>query len=131
MDWKITDWDSISHLEKVAKSTKNTVKPSKNTVWWGLFDQKNQAQGCLGLLILSGSKVRMKSHYVCSDYRNKGYGSEALKLAQDYAFFTLGAEEIEIITRHYFYWRVRGYELVKERNKNKFVMKITKEKYAK
>ena len=47
MDWEITDWDRISHLEKVAKSTKNTVKPSKNTVWWGLFDKKNQAQGGL------------------------------------------------------------------------------------
>tara|TARA_R100000231_G_scaffold41893_1_gene36556 strand:- start:1741 stop:2136 length:396 start_codon:yes stop_codon:yes gene_type:complete len=131
MDWKITDWDSISHLEKVAKSTKNTVKPSKNTVWWGLFDDKGQAQGCIGVLVLSGSKVRMKSHYVCVEHRNKGYGSEALKLAQDYCFKILGAKEIEIITRHYYYWRVRGYELVKERNKNKFVMNITKEKYDK
>ena len=63
MEWKPAYWDKdISRLEKIAKSTSNTVKYSQNTVWWGLFDEDNTARGCIGLLMFHGHKARMKSH---------------------------------------------------------------------
>ena len=51
MEWKKCGWEDVEHLEKVAKSTNNTVKYSKNTVWWGLYTEKNQVVGCIGLLL--------------------------------------------------------------------------------
>ena len=61
MKWKKCTWEDIAHLEQLAKSTKNTVKYSKNTVWWGLYSEHadenaNKYYGCIGLLILAGSK---------------------------------------------------------------------------
>jgi len=132
MEWKPAYWDKdISRLEKIAKSTSNTVKYSQNTVWWGLFDEDNTARGCIGLLMFHGHKARMKSHYVEKQFRGKGYGTEALHKAMDYAFNVLELQEVEIITRHERFWLQKAFITSKKRNKDKYTMIITKEYYDK
>jgi len=132
MEWKPAYWDKdISRLEKIAKSTSNTVKYSQNTVWWGLFDEDNTARGCIGLLMFHGHKARMKSHYVEKKFRGKGYGTEALHKAMDYAFNVLELQEVEIITRHERFWLQKAFITIKKRNKDKYTMIITKEYYDK
>lgn len=131
MEWKPAYWDKdISRLEKIAKSTNNTVKYSQNTVWWGLFDEDNTARGCIGLLMIYGHRARMKSHYVEKEFRGKGYGTEALHKAINYAFNVLELLEVEIITRHLDFWKARAFMPIKK-NKNKYTMIITKEYYDK
>jgi GNAT superfamily N-acetyltransferase len=131
MEWKPAYWDKdISRLEKIAKSTNNTVKYSQNTVWWGLFDEDNTARGCIGLLMIYGHRARMKSHYVEKEFRGKGYGTEGLHKAINYAFNVLELLEVEIITRHLDFWKARAFMPIKK-NKNKYTMIITKEYYDK
>ena len=131
MEWKPAYWDKdISRLEKIAKSTNNTVKYSQNTVWWGLFDEDNTARGCIGLLMIYEHRARMKSHYLEKEFRGKGYGTEGLHKAIDYAFNVLELLEVEIITRHLDFWKARAFMPIKK-NKNKYTMIITKEYYDK
>jgi RimJ/RimL family protein N-acetyltransferase len=133
MEWKKCAWEDIAELEKVAKSTKNTVKNSKNTVWWGLFDD-NKPVGCIGLYLISNARGRIKSIYIKPEYRYKGYGNEASDIVEYFAFDILNLTSLSAITRHQNYWMWRGYITTNKRETskgNKYVMQITKENYEK
>ena len=80
--------------------------------------------------MIYGHRARMKSHYVEKEFRGKGYGTEALHKAIDYAFNVLELLEVEIITRHLDFWKARAFMPIKK-NKNKYTMIITKEYYDK
>ena len=133
MEWKKCAWEDIAELEKVAKSTKNTVKNSKNTVWWGLFDN-DKPVGCIGLYLMSNARGRIKSIYIKPEYRYKGYGNEASDIVEYFAFDILNLTSLSAITRHNTYWMWRGYTTTNKRETskgNKYVMQITKENYEK
>jgi RimJ/RimL family protein N-acetyltransferase len=133
MEWKKCVWEDIAELEKVAKSTKNTVKNSKNTVWWGLFDD-NKPVGCIGLYLMSNARGRIKSIYIKTKYRHQGYGNEASDIVEYFAFDILNLASLSAITRHLDYWNKRGYTMTNRRETskgNKYVMQITKENYDK
>lgn len=133
MEWKKCLWEDIAELETIAKSTKNTVKNSKNTVWWGLFDN-NTPVGCIGLYLMSNARGRIKSIYIKPEYRNNGYSNEASDIVEYYAFDVLNLTSLSAITRHLGYWNKRGYTMTNKRETskgNKYVMQITKENYDK
>ena len=133
MEWKKCAWEDIAELEKVAKTTKNTVKNSKNTVWWGLFDE-DKPVGCIGLYLMSNARGRIKSIYIKPEYRYRGYGNEASDIVEYFAFDILNLTSLSAITRHQNYWMWRGYTTTNKRETskgNKYVMQITKENYEK
>jgi|TARA_R100000005_G_C4930471_1_gene159695 N-acetylglutamate synthase-like GNAT family acetyltransferase len=135
MKWIKCEWEDIAHLEKIAKSTKNTVKYSKNTVWWGLRtehadENANKFVGCIGLLVLAGAKRgRIKSIYVHPSFRNKGFGNQGTELVEKYAFEVLEMHSIEAITRHITYWYNKGYVCTSKRSETKYVLQQSRERY--
>ena len=131
MEWKKCGWEDVEHLEKVAKSTNNTVKYSKNTVWWGLYTEKNQVVGCIGLLLLSKARGRIKSIYVQPEFRGNGFGNDGTRMVEKYAFDVLNLVNLEAITRHITYWYNKGYVGTSKRSETKYVLQISREKYEK
>jgi len=129
MEWKKCGWEDVEHLEKVAKSTNNTVKYSKNTVWWGLYTEKNQVVGCIGLLLLSEARGRIKSIYIQPEFRGNGYGNDGTRMVEKYAFDVLNLVNLEAITRHITYWYNKGYVGTSKRSETKYVLQISREKY--
>lgn len=132
MEWKYCNWEDIESLSIIAKNRKNTVKHSINTIWWGLYDSTNNNYvGCSGLLLIAGNKGRLKSTYILKEYRHNGYGSQVVKLREQYAFEVLGLNSLSVISRHNKFWENNDYTFVKIKSNQKYTMEKKKEIYDK
>lgn len=103
------DYETAARLRSKAAKDGVSVKDSKNTQWFGLFDGPDEIVGT-GAVYDMGGRARLKGVWVDPRYRGEGHGLALTEARLRYIEDVLMASQVEVITRnHGDYWLSRGY----------------------
>lgn len=105
-------YEDVKHLASAGAREAVSIKPSRNTVWFALYNRYDLVVGSMGLIV-NEKAVRLKGWYIRPQYRGTGWGSALRSQFEGYA----PERPLELVSRTPELWERRGFVRTRQDSK--------------